>query len=181
MRDSRINVIELLLLAGCLAVFGLIGTARLARSAAASAEAQVIGDTRAVIAAEQMYASANAGFFDDVRRLCRAGPECLGIGIPDYPVTSPEFLDPELGRASPYMKDGYQREWIAGVGVPPSSISSSASPTSVLDYCYTSTPKGWWTDGLRSFSGTATGALYPDPTGAPIACPLPAQGGCIFE
>jgi len=48
-----------------------------------SNEAAAIADTRRVQDAEQAYASANGGLFDDVSRLCKEGPDCLGIGGDD--------------------------------------------------------------------------------------------------
>jgi len=43
----------------------------------------------------------------------------------------------------------------------------------VLSYCYDASPASLGLTGARSFSGSATGALYVDPTDAQIACPIP--------
>jgi len=94
-------------------VLGLIAIAHFQRARVAAKEAQAIGDTRAVILAEQTYASANCGLFNDLTRLCRDGPECEGIGIPGY--EGPDFISGELGRKSPYAKSGYERLW-TGLG-----------------------------------------------------------------
>ena len=143
-----------------------------------SNEAAAIADTRRVQDAEQAYASANGGLFDDVSRLCKEGPDCLGIGIPGYPEDAPEFLDPEIARPSPYFKDGYEREWLPQ-GRPP-VLSEGVSRSSVLDYCYRSTPRGRFT-GVRSFSGSGARDIAHDPTGAPLLCPVPLAYRCHCE
>ena len=145
-----------------------------------SSEASAIVDTRTVLSAEQTYASANAGFFDDVRRLCRSEPHCLGIGIPGYPSDGPEFLDPELATPSPYRKDGFERRFIPGAlaadlpGWATQSLSQSSSSSSLLDFCYNSTPKTWWVRGALSLSGTSGGEVlcWPNDSGVQeIPCP----------
>ena len=153
-------------------------------------EAAAIADSRAVISVE-------------ITRLCREGPDCRGIGIPSYPDSQPSFLDPELARNSPYVKDGYLHEWIPhgdlsqvheaisqhhrASGLEQAEALStmrSVSPTSVLDYCYTSTPESLGRTGVRSFSATGPGAVYGDDMWHPmmethraaIPCPVPFAG-----
>ena len=173
---TRIEALVVIALFGLLAA---IGVPALIRAEISANEAEAIADTRAVISAEQTYASANGGLFDDLRNLCRDGKECNGIRIPGYPPDAPEFLSGELGRSSPYRKGGYERSWI-GVATTNDYNFGPVSPTSVLDYCYMSTPLEIGYSGVRSFSGGGNGALSTDPTGAPIPCPAPAPG-CIFE
>jgi len=45
-------------------------------------------------------------------------------------------------------------------------------PGSLVDYCYIASPQSMLT-GVRSFSGGASGAIYTDPSGVPLACPPP--------
>ena len=167
-------------------VLSLIAASRLKRWVKASSEAQAIADTREVLKAEESYASANFGLFDDLPRLCRRGPECQGIGIPGYPFDRHDFLDEALARRSPYSKDHFEREWI-GMNEP-RALPKGASRTSVLNYCYRATPRGLWVDGAASLMGNETGAIYTNDgrqqycrdwgplslEGEPIACPLPA-------
>jgi hypothetical protein len=154
----------------------------------AAAEADAVADTRAVIWAEQAYASANHGLFDDLLRLCSRGPECQGVGIPDYPPDGPDFVDAGLARRSPYRKKHFEREWIANGR--PRSLPEGASRTSVLNYCYRATPRGFWVEEAQSFLGEGTGAIVTTfnfmdgcivshvPTlGEAIPCPAPA---CVF-
>ena len=152
-------------------VAAAIGRSALQKAAIRSREAAATADTRRVISAEATYASANGGFFDDVSRLCRSGPDCLGIGIPDYPESAPEFLEPELARPTPYRKDHYLRKW---VGMEFMQIPGGLSPTSVADYCYISMPGNWIVRHGRSFSGMSTGSVVDDPEGSEIPCPVPS-------
>lgn len=132
-------------------------------------EAQAIGDIRTVISAEQTLASINCGFFDDIVYLCNAGGDCRGIPLPGY--EGPEFLGADLGRASPYKKDGYLRRWTAN-GSPSQSDCATTKTTSV-DYCYMATPSPSTDWSVRSFIGTGSGAIYVHEKGEPLPCPVP--------
>ncbi len=154
------------ILAGLL--LAAIGYGRLLTAIIRSAEATALVDTHRVIAAEQTYASANGGYFDHISRLCRRGPDCLGIGIPDYPEDKPAFLEPELARPTPYRKDHYIRDWQAYGEL--ETVPEGISPTSVEDYCYSATPGNWLVRYGRSFSGVSAGHIAEDFDGAPIPC-----------
>ena len=158
-------------------VLGAIGCVQLQRAVIRSAEATATADTRRVLRAEQTYASANGGYFDDISRLCRSDPYCLGIGIPDYPEDEPEFLEPDLARPTPYRKDHYVREWIANGEL--TTRPDGISPTSVLDYCYTSTPGNWLVRHGRSVAGAGSGFVVFNPGGGKFPCPFPAPD--IYE
>ena len=175
---------ELLISLALIGIIGLVAVPSWIRAQISANEAEAVGDTRDVISAEQTFASANCGYFDDLPNLCRDGEDCNGISIPGYPDDGPEFLDGELGRSSPYQISGYERRFEPGSAT--ASINPSCSTTSLLDYCYVSLPANIGYTGGRSFSGSATGALHSDPTGKPIPCPLPAatlflEGGGEYE
>ena len=167
------TLIELLIVIAIIGVIAGIAIPQLLRARLSANEAQAIGDSRAVIAAQQTYAASNCGFFADLTNLCRNGADCGGtIGIPDYPDAAPEFIGADLGRNSPYVKAGYNRT-LAPNGTP-TSVPAHCDPDSLLDYCYHSEPADVGRTGVRSFSATSAGAIYNDPSGAPIACPVPA-------
>ncbi len=170
------TLIELLIVIAIIGVIAGIAIPQLLRARLSANEAQAIGDSRAVIAAEQTYAASNCGFFSDLTNLCRDGGDCGGIGIPDYPDAAPEFVGGDLGRTSPYVKSGYSRT-LAANGAP-TSVPDHCDPDSLLDYCYHAEPADVGRTGVRSFSATSAGALYTDPSGAAIACPVP--GGTAF-
>ena len=77
-----------LVLIGVITAYAIV-IPRLVRARINANEAAAIADSHIVISAEQAYASANGGYFDDVTRLCREGPDCQGIGIPSYPENRP--------------------------------------------------------------------------------------------
>lgn len=171
-RDSGFTLIELLIVIAIIGVIAGIAIPQLLRARLSANEAQAIGDSRAVIAAQQTYAASNCGFFSDLPNLCRNGGDCGGaIGIPNYPGAAPEFLGGDLGRTSPYIKTGYSRTFVAnGAATDP---PAHCDQTSLLDYCYHSEPADVGRTGVRSFSATPAGAIYMDPSGAAIACPVP--------
>ena len=156
-----------------LAIGGLAVAPTLIRADVASDEAQALADVRAVSRAEEAYAAANFGFYSDVVNLCRSGPECNGIGIPGYPASAPEFIVPELGRTSPYVKDNYSHTWTSGP--PPYQMPPLADPGSAKDYCYTVSP--WFLEPAwpSAYGVNGTGQVFVDPTGAEIACPIPTR------
>lgn len=171
--DAGFTLIELLIVIAIIGVIAGIAIPQLLRARLSANEAQAIGDSRAVIAAQQTYAASNCGFFADLPNLCRNGANCNNtIGIPNYPANAPEFIGGDLGRTSPYVKTGYTRTLAEnGRATDPPAHCDQAS---LLDYCYHSEPADVGRTGVRSFSATSAGAIYMDPSGAAIACPVPA-------
>jgi hypothetical protein len=178
-KPDRSDLVITILFLVLVFVLAVIGISRLKRSVQASSNARALADIRAVVSAETIYASANFGYFDDLPRLCNHGPGCEGIGIPGYPEDGPDFLDASLARRSPYVKAFSVREWIE-VGRP-ESLPTEASATSVLDYCYRSTPDGFWLAGACSWLGNGVGVVAGNcgcprtstPFGEPVTCPIP--------
>jgi prepilin-type N-terminal cleavage/methylation domain-containing protein len=160
------SLIELLIVVAIVGIIAAIAIPILTRARIAANEAQVIGDTRSVISAEQSYASANCSFYGMLADLSRPG-----IGIPNYPASAPDFLGNDLGRDGTYTKSGYDRVWEGGAA--PSTIQSVCDPASVLTYCYHAWPTGLGRSGVRAFQGASSGSIYVDATGMQITCPAP--------
>jgi hypothetical protein len=159
--------IELLLLVGFSLLLSLLLRTRGDQLHLWSNEAQAIGDTHAIISANQTYASANGGFY--ARNLeCMARGSESGICIPGYPEDAPEFLGSDLARAVPYVKSGYERNYTTAEV--PDEVPAGCDPASPRFFCYASKPVRLGVTGERSFLGTATGELYFDYDGGDSNC-----------
>lgn len=109
-----------------------------ARAQTAADQARAIADILTVIESENAYAGQNCSYFSDVVNLCRSGPDCAGIGIPNYPVSSPEFIEGRLGRVAGTLVDEYVRSFVEDFR--PSPLGPTCDPDSLVTYCYIATP-----------------------------------------
>lgn len=133
-------------------------------------QAQVIADILTVIESENAYAAQNCGYFSNVANLCHAGRFwCRGIGIPGYPASGPDFIDPRLSR-HPVIDSGYLRFFYdAG---PPLAPGVECDPQSSPDYFYSAQPENLGA-GRPSFAGVPDGTIYVDASGTEIPWPVP--------
>jgi len=165
------TLIELLIVVAIIGIISAIAIPNLVRARVTANEAQAIGDTRTVMSANVTYAASNCGYF-------AADMQCLttdgggAICIPNYPATAPQFLGGDLGRATPYNKGGYTRDYLAN-GVASSANPAVCDPSSLLNYCYVAGPAQIGLTGVRSFLGGAAGTIFQDMTGALMTCPVP--------
>ena len=163
------TLIELLIVVTIIGIIAAIAIPSLLRARVSANEAQAIGDTRTVMSAAATYASINCGFFAPTLD-CMTKEGGGSICIPHYPATAPQFLGGDIARAIPYAKSGYMRNY-ASAGAA-GGVGTFCDPNSVIDYCYIAFPQSMLT-GVRSFSGGAAGAIFIDPSGAPLPCPMP--------
>ncbi|MGH9321160.1 MAG: hypothetical protein ACRD21_17425 [Vicinamibacteria bacterium] len=122
------------------------------------------------MSASVTYASMNCGYFA-ANMSCLTKESGGAICIPAYPANAPQFLAGDLARGTPYLKSGYTRDYQSAGPAP--VASPNCDPASIIDYCYISFPASPGMSGVRSFAGGSTGAMFMDPTGAPLACPVP--------
>jgi hypothetical protein len=116
-------------------------------------EATAIGDIRTVIMAQEVYKSANGGYYEGNLR-CLAEPHsgCL----PNYPANAPTFLDSSIASLTP--RAGYVREFVAGPS-PKRLDPRQSSPTSVTGYSYGARPEHYGRTGYRSFFADETAVI----------------------
>ena len=158
-------------------VIAAIAIPNLLRARVTANEAQAIGDTRTVMSANIAYAASNCGYFA-ANMMCLTKEGGGAVCIPGYPPLAPQFLGGDLGRATPYAKSGYTRDYLANAGV--GSVNPAVcDPASLVDYCYIASPAQTGLTGVRSFLGSPAGAIYQDYTGLPIGCPVPPGTGML--
>lgn len=166
------TLIELLIVVAIIGIIAAIAIPNLLRARVSANEAQAIGDTRTVMSANVTYASTNCGLFA-ARLLCMTRDNGGNICIPNYVPSAPAFLSGDLGRAVPYTKSGYIRDYVPN-GVGAGIDANRCDPASLLDFCYVSSPLSNGLTGVRGFLGGSAGSIFADPTGLALPCPVPA-------
>ena len=153
------TLIELLIVVAIIGIIAAIAIPSLLRARVSANEAAAVGDVRTVISAQAAYHATNGGWYEG-NLVCLNSP-ASGC-IPNYPVTSPTFLDSQI--VSLVTKSGYARSFAGGVA-PPTLNPQVSSPTSVTSYVYWATPTVTGQTGVRGFAGDSSGALCASPTG----------------
>ena len=165
------TLIELLIVVAIIGIVAAIAIPNLLRARVAANEAKVIGDTRTVMSANATYAASNCGFFGSSLQ-CLTRESGGAICIPNYPPQAPQFIGGDVGRVTPYLRSGYNRDYTSN-GIISNAPAAVCDPASFLDYCYSAAPANVGRSGVRSFVGTSAGAIFQDVTGVAIPCPVP--------
>lgn len=165
-RDGEgFTLIELLIVVAIVGIIVAIAVPGLLRARMSGNEAAAIGSMRAIVSAQQTYASTNGGFAVDLAVL--AAP-CVG--------SSAGFISPDLGSTTT-EKSGYGVTLGPGVGVPLTATDCTAAGNVVNTNFYaTAAPLGVGTSGARAFATNAGGAVWQDTSGTPPGEPFSAGG-----
>jgi len=146
------TLIELLIVVAIIGIIAAIAIPSLLRARISANEAATIGDIRTVISSQAAYQSANGGMYDDDLACLTCPSGC----IPNYPSTSPTFLDSAV--ASLADKTGYIRSFVGGA--PPTTLRANImSGTAVVSYVYSASPISPSQTGVRGFGGDSSGIV----------------------
>lgn len=171
------TLVELLIVVAVIGIIAAIAIPNLIRARISANESQAVGDTRTIISANHAYASANCGYYAEKLECLTWGSGGMmssGICIKNYPANGPEFLSGDLAQTTPYSKGGYTRDYTRNGELMLGMMSKGfCADMSSIDFCYTSAPISLGLTGVRSFTGIAAGRIFVDPSGSPIACPVP--------
>lgn len=114
-------------------------------------EAAIIGDIRALIAAQASYRRVNAGQYDTLE--CLASPARC---IPNYASNQPSFVDRSMVEQ---MTRHYRRTFHPGPPSDPQGRGTQYSPSSLTAYAYVAEPVEPGRTVVRAFCGDDTGMI----------------------
>ncbi len=157
------TLIELLIVVAIIGIIAAIAIPSLLRARVSANESATIGDIRTVISGQAAYQSSNGGYYEG-NFVCMTNP--FTSCIPNYPSSSPTFLDSQL--SSQQSKSGYSRLFTSGA-TPPTYNAQITSATAVVSYVYRATPVSLGQTGVRGFGGDASGVLCFSTNGVPTS------------
>ncbi|MGH9221332.1 MAG: type II secretion system protein [Vicinamibacterales bacterium] len=159
MRESRndgFTLIELLIVVAIIGIIAAVAVPGLMRARMAGNESSAVASIRAIISAQQTYASAcGNGFY-------ASSLPILG----DAPAGSQPFLSPDLATAGTVIKSGYALTMAEGS----ESLAAATDGCNALgvaadlasSYVATNSPTTVNTTGTRWFWGNTLGTIYSD-------------------
>lgn len=153
------TLIELLLVVAIIAIVAGLAIPGLLRSRMAANEASAIGSLRAILSAEQDFASMHRGFADNLATL--AGT-CPGMSTP--------FVPADLS-ANGVVKSGYAFRVLPGLGGGERPADCFGNPTRSAYYA-SAAPQMISISGARAFAANASATIWQDTTGTPPTEPF---------
>jgi prepilin-type N-terminal cleavage/methylation domain-containing protein len=148
--DRGFTMIELLIVAGLLAIIVALTVPGLMRARIAANEASAIASMRVTAAAQKAFLATcgNGGYATDYRVLGRTGPN-----------GEASFISDDLGTSATPTKSGYTYALAAGAGSSAGPDDCQGAPTATHYYA-TGVPTAFGSSGTRSFAVNSLSMIW---------------------